>query len=221
MLKEQQMTDSYNPKARERLTEIPRVIATFIPQRWEGRKRDYAVEVDVEDVREFDVTLAILEAGPEFNWEEAHHERDDLRLVVNAPQWIKEWSGPFEVYVESVEEFWQAIAREDERILAGLSEENSVVAALREELHALQSQKATENSLSSIGDRAFEQINRFNDLLIDFNKMLSALVKISRASDELSPQQTAINVISSLRTGSTRTNRYPPATEEAATELKP
>jgi len=68
---------------------------TFHPQAWQN---DYAIPVDPEGPIRFQVpdedTTGLTSDT---------YESDDLRFHANAPEWIKEWSGPF--YIE-IEEKW-------------------------------------------------------------------------------------------------------------------
>lgn len=76
--------------------------ATFIPQAWVN---DYAVEVDIEGENEFDVTAEINEIiakGKPIPLSDTD-ESDDLRFAKSAPQWVKDWGGPFFIYVTEVE----------------------------------------------------------------------------------------------------------------------
>lgn len=74
-----------------------RIIARFHPQAWVN---DYAVPVDPEGEVEFDVTDAILAMNRDkaLALEDDTYDTDDLQYSAHAPEWIKEWSGPF--YVE-------------------------------------------------------------------------------------------------------------------------
>ena len=65
-------------------------IAVFHPQAW---LNDYAVEVDPEGDTTFDVGTV-----PE-SVEDDSYESDRLRDHDNAPQWIKDWHGPFWIEV--------------------------------------------------------------------------------------------------------------------------
>lgn len=62
----------------------------FLPQVWIN---DYAVPCDPEGTTEFEVA----ESSISFDFENDHYERDELRFDDNAPDWVKEWSGPFEI----------------------------------------------------------------------------------------------------------------------------
>lgn len=84
----------YNPNAR--------YIATFRPQAW---IRDNAVEVDPDGETQWDCTEFIAAASPE--WREATLSRgkdydDILREDPAAPEWVRNWRGPFDTWVEEV-----------------------------------------------------------------------------------------------------------------------
>ena len=84
------------------------VIAKFQPQAWVN---DYAIAVDPEGPTEFDVTAEVIAMGREASMliEDAQYSSDDLRDASAAPQWIKEWAGPFSIEVqESIKEFWES-----------------------------------------------------------------------------------------------------------------
>lgn len=72
------------------------VTLSFLPQSW---VRDNAIEVDADKPREWQVDRAeFLKAFPtRGDFDSDHDARDDLRLEGNAPKWIREWTGPFEV----------------------------------------------------------------------------------------------------------------------------
>lgn len=76
-----------------------RITATFDPQVWVN---DNAMSVDPQGDTVFDVTEAVLAMGREraLALKNESHEADELRLSEHAPQWIKDWSGPFYVDVE-------------------------------------------------------------------------------------------------------------------------
>lgn len=74
---------------------------TFEPQRWEGRKSDYAYpaepmgEVDwVMDIAEVEELTGVK--SPD-DLDDDPFMRDELRFSKAAPQWVKDWHGPFEV----------------------------------------------------------------------------------------------------------------------------
>lgn len=63
--------------------------ATFAAQAWQ---RDYAVEVDAEGPTEW-----AIEANEIFA---TFLDNDYLKDSIHAPQWVKDWTGPFEIYLE-------------------------------------------------------------------------------------------------------------------------
>jgi hypothetical protein len=65
------------------------VTITFRPQAWID---DYAVDCDPEGETTFEVEEEILRG-----LEPHTYEADELREHKNAPQWVKDWPGPFEV----------------------------------------------------------------------------------------------------------------------------
>lgn len=67
--------------------------AIFHPQAWIN---DYAVEVDAEGETEWEC------GDVPADMRDDDYDSDDLRFHENAPQWVKDWSGPF--YVEIVRE---------------------------------------------------------------------------------------------------------------------
>ena len=82
---------SYNPSAR--------YTATFHPQAW---IRDNAVEVDAEGETSWDCSEFLASAPAD--WREATLARgrdydDILRDDPNAPEWVREWRGPFDTEV--------------------------------------------------------------------------------------------------------------------------
>lgn len=85
---------------------LPTVKLNFNPQAW---VRDYAISVDPEGDTTWTVPKALfLELFPtEADFNSNHHERDDLRHKGNAPQWVRDWSGPFEVELLDTE-IWDA-----------------------------------------------------------------------------------------------------------------
>lgn len=68
-------------------------MAIFHPQAW---VRDYAIEVDPEGDTAFEVGDV-----PE-SVEDNTYESDELRFHPNAPEWVREWHGPF--WIEIVRE---------------------------------------------------------------------------------------------------------------------
>lgn len=83
----------------------PQVMLRFRPEAWVN---DYAMGVDPEQPEKWLVPLAqFLETFPtEEDFGAKHHERDDLRHEGDAPQWIRDWSGPFEVELADGENPW-------------------------------------------------------------------------------------------------------------------
>ena len=65
----------------------------FHPQAWIN---DYAVEVDAEGPTEFEVGEVAADVRDD------SYPSDNLRDHENAPQWVKDWGGPF--YVEILRE---------------------------------------------------------------------------------------------------------------------
>jgi hypothetical protein len=77
-----------------------RIVATFHPQAWQN---DYAIPVDPEGEVTFDVTDEILKIGREkaLSIRDDEYESDHLRFSSNSPEWIREWSGPFYIEIQS------------------------------------------------------------------------------------------------------------------------
>lgn len=80
-------------------TPTKRIMAEFVPQAW---LNDHAIAVDPAGDTMFDVTDDILKLGREraLQLRDDQHETDHLRHAATAPQWVKDWSGPFVVNVE-------------------------------------------------------------------------------------------------------------------------
>jgi hypothetical protein len=76
-----------------------RIIATFHPQSWLG---DFAAPAEPLGHTEFDVTDAInaMSETDALSIEDDDYSSDDLRFSDNAPEWAKDWDGPFWVQVE-------------------------------------------------------------------------------------------------------------------------
>jgi hypothetical protein len=76
-----------------------RITATFIPQAWIN---DYAVVVDPVGDTQFDVTECVIALGKTraLALQDDQHDSDTLREAPSAPQWIKDWSGPFAIAVQ-------------------------------------------------------------------------------------------------------------------------
>lgn len=75
------------------------VLATFGPQVWVD---DDAHEVDPQGDTEFDVAFEVLLMGSARarDLRDYRDESDDLRMAAFAPDWIRNWNGPFYVTVE-------------------------------------------------------------------------------------------------------------------------
>lgn len=82
------------------------VLLRFIPQAW---IRDYAVSVDLDGPDTWHVSKAmLLERFPtETAWNEAHEDRDSMRQKGDAPRWIRDWSGPFNIELATGESPWE------------------------------------------------------------------------------------------------------------------
>jgi hypothetical protein len=86
-----------------------RYTARFHPQTWVG---DHAMQVEPQGDVEWDVTDAFNALPDEyreelrallFDADEANDHMDLLKGDENAPQWVQDWAGPFEVYVRFTE----------------------------------------------------------------------------------------------------------------------
>lgn len=105
----------------EDLIETPadqrRIIARFLPQAWQDDLAPPAAKP-----AEFDVTEHILALTPDqaLAIDDDQYESDDLRLLPTAPQWVKDWSGPFCIEVSaSIRAFYAGrneIARENSEV---------------------------------------------------------------------------------------------------------
>lgn len=80
-------------------------VARFNPQAWIN---DYAIEVDPEGEQEWDVTRAFNRLRPDyrrkmldeiFDRGEALDRHDYLKEDPHAPEWVREWRGPFDIWV--------------------------------------------------------------------------------------------------------------------------
>lgn len=90
----------------------PRVTARFQPQAW---VRDNAIDVDAEGDVEWDVThvVATMEREDALQLQDDRDNTDSLREDPNAPEWIRNWSGPFWVEVEdSVRDYFDELDRQ-------------------------------------------------------------------------------------------------------------
>lgn len=70
---------------------------TFHPQAWQN---DYAIPVDPEGPTTWEVQLAdtLDEYGDPLK--DNDHRSDELRNHENAPQWVKDWPGPFYITID-------------------------------------------------------------------------------------------------------------------------
>lgn len=77
-----------------------RIMARFVPQAWQN---NYAIDVDPEGETEFDVTDVIVAMGREkaLQVKDNSDSSDDLASWEGAPEWIRNWRGPYYVLVES------------------------------------------------------------------------------------------------------------------------
>lgn len=83
----------------------PLVTLRFRPQAW---VRDYAISVAPENPDTWQVPKALLlERFPTIDdWSESDEDRDAMRHEGNAPAWISEWPGPFEIDLEEERSPW-------------------------------------------------------------------------------------------------------------------
>lgn len=80
----------------ERQWKPKKVRIRFTPQAW---IRDYATEVDPQGPREFEVPVRDAQ-NEQGEWlPDRSYESDILREHKNAPKWIRQWSGPFEIEI--------------------------------------------------------------------------------------------------------------------------
>jgi len=75
------------------------VTVRFIPQAW---VKNHALDADPAGPTTF--AVPVLDAqDPEGNWLPGHDDASDvLREHDNAPAWIRNWSGPFDVEIDCV-----------------------------------------------------------------------------------------------------------------------
>jgi hypothetical protein len=84
------------------------VYATFIPQAWSD---DHLIPVDPLGDASFDVTAEIKAMGMIAARQIADYtsSSDQLRYAASAPQWVKDWPGPYSIEVEeSIAEYYLA-----------------------------------------------------------------------------------------------------------------
>jgi len=83
-----------------------RFIATFVPQKWQG---DTAIEPEGFERVVFDVTQTVLALEAETPGaiadidEGGNDASDGIRHSWQAPRWVREWDGPFEVYIDEID----------------------------------------------------------------------------------------------------------------------
>ena len=65
------------------------ITVRFVPQAWIN---DYAINVDLEGPDTWEVPAEMV-----VGIEPDSYESDELREMDNAPEWVREWSGPFYV----------------------------------------------------------------------------------------------------------------------------
>lgn len=72
------------------------VTARFHPQAWSN---DYAIDVQTEGNPDYDAAVEILLMGSAADTiKDDSNESDDLKFAAFAPDWVRNWNGPF--YVE-------------------------------------------------------------------------------------------------------------------------
>ena len=82
------------------------IVATFCPQAW---MNDNAVTVDDEGENTWDVTAHITAMPRKEALDMQDHDEaaESLRDLPEAPEWIKNWDGPFNIKVtESIAEYF-------------------------------------------------------------------------------------------------------------------
>ena len=79
------------------MSDTDTVTVRFIPQAWVN---DYAIEVDPAGPTTFTVAAGDAQNANR-DWLEDHsYASDPLQTHENAPRWIRQWSGPFEIEIE-------------------------------------------------------------------------------------------------------------------------
>ena len=111
-----------------------RIIAKFHPQAWVN---DSAISVDPEGEVTFDVTQEILKIGliAALEMDDDDYETDELRESENAPEWIKDWGGPFYIEVKaSIQDYVDAVNKksgdEPSKTLTDIDEESQAEQAM-------------------------------------------------------------------------------------------
>jgi hypothetical protein len=79
----------------------------FHPQAWQN---DNAIDADAEGDTDWSIPLSDIENG--VLCDDDSYETDDLRNHSAAPQWVKDWSGPFWVEIVNREDLLEAGATE-------------------------------------------------------------------------------------------------------------
>ena len=83
------------------------VNVSFVPQAWIN---DYAIEIDPLGDTDWDISIEELcdvlgvsedKITPDFDLDTT--EGDQLRYSINSPKWIKDWSGPFRIEINSID----------------------------------------------------------------------------------------------------------------------
>ncbi len=74
---------------------MTRLTCQFHPQAWIN---DYAIPVDAEGATTWEVDWPDDAPIPK----DDDYDSDDLRFDDNAPEWVKDWSGPFYVEINEV-----------------------------------------------------------------------------------------------------------------------
>lgn len=92
-----------------------RITAEFVPQAWVN---DNAIIVDPKGETTWDVTDEILRIEKEkgalyvASLQDDQYETDEFRYSANAPQWVKDWCGPFYIRVEqAIQDYYEEDAQ--------------------------------------------------------------------------------------------------------------
>lgn len=81
-----------------------RATASFTPQVWIN---DYACEADAEGEKDYDVTIELIASALRANVETPEEyldglgDNDEFQTADESPDWIRDWSGPFEIDVNA------------------------------------------------------------------------------------------------------------------------
>lgn len=88
----------------------PMITLKFRPEAWVN---DYAMSVDPEapapDTWQVPKSTILEEFPTEEDWNNEAYKRDAMRFEGNAPKWIRDWTGPFEVEIDAGEDLWEAV----------------------------------------------------------------------------------------------------------------